>query len=273
MQTVPLLNAVGTYMSNYDAFRDRMITMEKDDVLPSFEGVSDPSVEKFYKVIGETTGMSPIRTKAATEKLITSPQSSLVVGTAYGLLDAIANNYDLDKGDYSIETLKSDKKNIFKNTGINVSKAFIGETDPKWKIYSQKETLDNIDMEAGTERARLRKKARELAMGTNTQEKLDKAVVEAQKIIDDIAEKSPIDAMYFMDSFKANIGESPASQEAVEIQYSATDKARAEKIKYLYNPQTEEDFTQIMREVYQQTGYKISDKTIYEYQTLYGKLK
>jgi hypothetical protein len=71
-------------MSNYDAFRDRMITMEKDDVLPSFEGVSDPSVEKFYKVIGETTGMSPIRTKAGVEKVITSPQSSLVVGTAYG---------------------------------------------------------------------------------------------------------------------------------------------------------------------------------------------
>jgi hypothetical protein len=273
MQTVPLLNAVGTYMSNYDAFRDRMITMEKEEVLPSFEGVSDPSVEKFYKVIGETTGMSPIRTKAATEKLITSPQSSLVIGMAYGLLDAMAEKYDLDKGDYNIETLKSDDKNALKNIGLNVKKAFINETDPKWKLYSQKETLDNIDKEAGTERARLRAKAKELAMGTNNQEQLDKSIAEAQKIALEIADKNPVDAKYFIESFKSNIGESPASQQSVEIQYSASDKARAEKIKLLYNPQTKDDFMRIMRDVYQQTGYKISPKTIYEYQQAYGELK
>jgi hypothetical protein len=273
MQLIPSFNAVGTYMSNYDAFRDRMITMEKDDVLPSFEGVTDPSVEKFYKVIGETTGMSPIRTKAGVEKVITSPQSSLVVGTAYGLLDAIANNYDLEKGDYNIETLKSDKNNIFKNTGINVSKAFVGETDPKWKMYSEKETLDNIDMEAGTERARLRAKAKELAKGTNDPKQLDKSVEEARKIADEIAEKNPIDAKFFIESFKSKIGESPALPQSIEIQYSASDKARAEKIKFLFNPQTKEDFSMIMRDVYQQTGYKISPKTIYEYQQAYGELK
>jgi hypothetical protein len=273
MQTVPLLNAVGTYMSNYDAFRDRMITMEKEEVLPSFEGVSDPSVEKFYKVIGETTGMSPIRTKAATEKLITSPQSSLVIGMAYGLLDAMAEKYDLDKGDYNIETLKSDDKNALKNIGLNVKKAFINETDPKWKLYSQKETLDNIDKEAGTERARLRTKAKELAMGTNKQEQLDKSIAEAQKLALEIAKKNPIDAKFFIESFKSNIGESPALPQSIEIQYSASDKARAEKIKFLFNPQTKEDFSMIMRDVYQQTGYKISPKTIYEYQQAYGELK
>ena len=273
MQTVPLLNAVGTYMSNYDAFRDRMITMEKEKVLPSFEGVSDPSVEKFYKVIGETTGMSPIRTKAATEKLITSPQSSLVIGMAYGLLDAMAEKYELDKGDYNIETLKSDDKNALKNIGLNVKKAFVTETDPKWKLYAQKETLDNIDKEAGTERARLRAKAKELAMGTNKQEQLDKSIAEAQKIALEIAKKNPIDAKFFIESFKSNIGESPALPQSIEIQYSASDKARAEKIKFLFNPQTKEDFSMIMRDVYQQTGYKISPKTIYEYQQAYGELK
>ena len=270
---IPVINAATTYSSNYDSFRDRMITMDKDKVLPAYEGVNDPNVEQFYKVIGEVTGMSPIRGKVATEKLITGPNSSFIIGMSYGILDAVAKQYPLDKGDYNLELAEKEKKSFIKQTGLNVSRAFVRETDPDWKLYNQKETLENIDMEAGTERARLRKKAKELAMGTNTQENLDKAVVEAQKIVDDIAEKNPIDAMYFMDSFKANIGESPASQEAVEVQYSATDKARAEKIKYLYNPQTKEDFTNLMKEVYQQTGYKISPRTIYEYQTLYGKLK
>ena len=270
---VPIFNAAFTYKSNYDSFRDRMITMEMGKVLPAYEGVNDPNVEQFYKVIGEVTGMSPIRGKVAVEKLITSPNSSFIVGMSYGLLDAVAKNYPLDKGEYNIELAEKEKKNFLKQFGLNMSKAFVRETDPDWKLYNQKETLDNIDMEAGTERARLRKKAKELAVGTNTQENLDKAVVEAQKIIDEIAKKNPIDAMYFMDSFKANIGQSSASQEAVEIQYSATDKARAEKIKYLYNPQTQDDFLNLMKDVYQQTGYKISQKTIYEYQNLYGKLK
>ena len=273
MQTVPLFNSVATYMSNYDAFRDRMVTLDKDKMLPSFEGVSDPDVEKFYKVIGEVTGMSPIRTKAAAEKLITGPQSSLVVGSAYGLLDAMVNSYDLDKGEYNIDVLKDDKENFIKNTGLNIKKSFITETDPKWKIYSQKESLDNIDMEAGTERERLRAKAKELAAKTGVQESRAEAIAEAQTLAREIAKKNSVDAKYFFESFKSNIGESPASQESVEVQYSASDKARAEKIKFLYNPQSQEEFSQIMREVYQQTGYRISDKTIYEYQRLYGKLK
>ena len=273
MQTVPLFNGVATYMSNYDAFRDRMIAIDKDKLLPSFEGVSDPDVEKFYKVLGETTGMSPIRTKAAAEKLITSPQSSLVVGAAYGLLDAMVNSYELDKGEYNLDVIKSDNKNFIKNTGLNFKKSLIAETDPKWKMYSRKETLDNIDMEAGTERARLRNKAKELSVRTNTPEQLEKSIEEARKIANEIAKKNPIDAKYFFNSFKANIGESPASPESIEIQYSASDKARAEKIKFLFNPQSEEEFFNIRRDVYDQTGYKISPKTIYEYQKEYGKLK
>jgi hypothetical protein len=128
-------------------------------------------------------------------------------------------------------------------------------------------------MEAGTERTRLRAKAKELAMGTNNQEQLDKSINEAEKIANEIAKKNPIDAKYFIESFKSNIGESPASQQSVEIQYSSSDKARAEKIRLLFNPQTQEDFSKIMKDVYQQTGYKISPKTIYEYQQEYGKLK
>ncbi len=273
MQTVPLINSIGTYMSNYDAFRDRMIAIDKDKLLPSFEGVSDPDVEKFYKVLGETTGMSPIRTKAATEKLITGPQSSLVVGAAYGLLDAMVNSYDLDKGEYNLDVIKSDNNNFFKNTGLNVKKSLIAETDPKWKMYSRKETLDNIDMEAGTERARLRNKAKELSVGTNNPGQLEKSTEEARKIANEIAKKNPIDAKYFFNSFKANIGESPASPESIEIQYSASDKARAEKIKFLFNPQSEEEFLNIRKDVYDQTGYKINSKTIYEYEKEYGKLK
>jgi hypothetical protein len=272
-EMVPVINAATTYSSNYDSFRDRMITMEKDEVIPAYEGVNDPNVEQFYKVIGEVTGMSPIRGKVATEKLITGPNSSFIVGMSYGLLDAIAKHYPLEKGEYNIEMANKEKNNFLKQTGLNVSKAFVRETDPDWKLYNQKENLDNIDREAGTERARLRKKAKELAIKTGSEEGRNEAVAEAQTLAREIAKKNPVDAKYFFESFKSNIGESPASQESVEVQYSASDKARAEKIKYLYNPQSKEEFSQIMREVYQQTGYKISDKTIYEYQRLYGKLK
>ena len=270
---IPTINAAVTYKTGYDTFRDRMVSMDMGEVLPAYEGVNDPNVEQFYKVLGEVAGVSPIRTKTAVEKVITGPNSSFIVGMSYGILDAVAKQYPLDGGDYSIKASESKMKNLAEQTGINFSKAFVRETDPSWNIYNQKETLDKIDMEAGTERARLRAKAKELAMGTNNQEQLDKSVDEAKKIAQDIAKENPIDAKYFFESFKSNIGESPASQESVEIQYSSSDKARAEKIRLLFNPQTQEDFSKIMKDVYQQTGYKISPKTIYEYQQEYGKLK
>ena len=270
---IPTINAAVTYKTGYDTFRDRMVSMDMGEVLPAYEGVNDPNVEQFYKVLGEVAGVSPIRTKTAVEKVITGPNSSFIVGMSYGILDAVARQYPLDGGDYSIKASESKMKNIAEQTGLNFSKAFVRETDPSWKLFNQKETLDKIDMEAGTERARLRAKAKELSMGTNNQEQLDKSVEEARNIANEIAKKNPIDAKYFFESFKSNIGESPASQESVEIQYSSSDKARAEKIRLLFNPQTQEDFSRIMRDVYQQTGYKISPKTIYEYQQEYGKLK
>ena len=270
---IPTINAAVTYKTGYDTFRDRMVSMDMGEVLPAYEGVNDPNVEQFYKVLGEVAGVSPIRTKTAVEKVITGPNSSFIVGMSYGILDAVARQYPLDGGDYSIKASESKMKNIAEQTGLNFSKAFVRETDPSWKLFNQKETLDKIDMEAGTERARLRAKAKELSIGTNNKEQLDKSVEEARNIANEIAKKNPIDAKYFFESFKSNIGESPASQESVEIQYSSSDKARAEKIRLLFNPQTKEDFSRIMRDVYQQTGYKISPKTIYEYQQEYGKLK
>jgi hypothetical protein len=270
---IPTINAAVTYKSNYDSFKDRMIVMNQGDIIPAYEGVNDPNVEQFYKVLGEVAGVSPIRTKVATEKVITGPNSSFIVGMSYGILDAVAKHYPLSGGEYDLKMAEKEKKSFIKRFKLDPRDIYVRETDPNWKLYNQKESLDKIDMEAGTERARLRAKAKELSMGTNDPKQLEKSVDEARKIAQEIAKKNPIDAKFFFESFKSNIGESPASQQSVEIQYAASDKARAEKIKKLYNPQTEEDFSRIMKEVYQQTGYKISPKTIYEYQQAYGKLK
>lgn len=270
---IPTINAAVTYKSNYDSFRDRMIAMNQGEVIPAYEGVNDPNVEQFYKVLGEVAGVSPIRTKVATEKVITGPNSSFIVGMSYGILDAVAKHYPLSGGEYDLKMAEKEKKSFIKRFKLDPRDIYVRETDPNWKLYNQKESLDKIDMEAGTERARLRDKAKELSMGTNNPKQLEKSVDEARKIAQEIAKKNPVDAKFFIESFKSNIGESPASQQSVEIQYSASDKARAKKIKKLYNPQTKEDFSQIMREVYQQTGYKIGPKTIYEYQQEYGKLK
>lgn len=270
---VPVFNAAFTYQSGYDTFRDRMVSMDMGKVLPAYEGVNDPNVEQFYKVLGEINGWSPIRTKTAVEKIITSPSSSFIVGMSYGILDAVARQYPLNSGDYNIKTSEDKMKNLAEQTGLNLSKAFVRETDPSWGLFNQKETLDNIDMAAGTERARLRAKAKELALGTNDPVKMEKSKKEALKLAQEIQKKNPIDAKYFLQSFKSNLGEAPSSQQSVEIQYSADDKARAKKIKLLYNPQNREDYMKIMRDVRKETGYKISAKTFYEYETAYGKLQ
>jgi hypothetical protein len=285
--SIPLLSALNTYQSNYDSFRKRAISLGFGGraPLPMDEGLNDPNVERFYQVIGkvfgetqelvtgEKSGLSPARLKVSVEKIITSPSSSIVVGAAYGLLDIITSVVPLDNELSSQERKASAVKIVeaLSKNGITVSKAIWGETNPDWKIYNKKEELERIDQESVSKRMRINGAAKELGreyFNAKTEEEKQAILEEAKKKSSEIAEENKIDGMYFRDTFLTAAKKRVATQNTNEIIYSVDDESRAKKFYNFYGDMTEEELLEVRRQIYNESGYKLSAKFKYEYDRL-----
>jgi hypothetical protein len=252
------------------------------------EGINDPNVERFYKVIGKITGelqelttgeksgVSPARLKASVEKVITSPSSSLVVGATYGLLDIITSVVPLDNEMSAAESKSAAAKVVaaLGKNGMSVSKSVWGESNPDWKVYNQKEDLMKIDQESGSKRMKLRDSAQELGLEyINAETEADKKSVldKAKAQVEKIKEENPVDAMYYKDSFMTSAKKRAVNQNINEIIYSKDEEARAKKVYLLYGDMTEEELLEVRKTIYSESGYKLSAKFKYEYDRLRKK--
>jgi len=80
----PTARAILTYETGYDFFREQpLVNQGYRKISKNTEGLSNPNVEQFYKEMGKDYDISPIRTKAAVESFLTSPQTNPLVGVIY----------------------------------------------------------------------------------------------------------------------------------------------------------------------------------------------
>jgi hypothetical protein len=283
--SVPTISMAMTYLTNYDLFRKRAVTMDFNEVLPMDEGINDPNVERFYKVIGKVTGdieelttgnkggVSPARLKASTEKVITSPSSSLVVGATYGILDILTSVIPLDNDMSAAESKNAVGKVVdaLGKNGISISKSIWGETNPDWKVYNQKEDLMKIDQESGSKRMKLSDSAKELGLeyiSAKTEAEKNAVIEKAKDKVNEIKEDNAIDAMYYKDSFMTAAKKRSASQNTNEIIYSKDEEARAKKVYLLYGDMTDQELLEVRSQIYNESGYKLGPKFKYEYDKL-----
>lgn len=146
----PALKAMVEYKYNLDLWRNKDITKQLGDILPQDEGRYNPSVASFYKIIGSSTGMSPIRLQKASENFIT--QSNPLVGLGYSLMDKMVNNYanlpesqrsKYDKGSISdIPVAAFDK----------IAGRIYSKTDPSVTYTKGKDIIDRINQTAGSKK-------------------------------------------------------------------------------------------------------------------------
>jgi hypothetical protein len=286
--SVPSISMALTYLTNYDLFRDRAVTMDFNEILPMDEGINDPNVERFYKVIGKVTGelqelttgeksgVSPARLKASVEKVITSPSSSLVVGATYGLLDIITSVVPLDNDMSAAESKSAVSKVVsaLGKNGMSVSKSLWGETNPDWKVYNQKEDLMRIDQESGSKRMKIRDSAQELGLDyIKAETEADKKDIlnKAKLQVEEVKKSNVVDAMYYRDSFLTAAKKRSASQNTNEIIYSKDEEARAKKVYLLYGDMSDDELLDLRKQIYQESGYSFSAKFKYEYDRLRKK--
>jgi hypothetical protein len=89
----PLVSGALAYFVNYDTFTGEKIFREPRDgkIAPEAEGMFDDKVENFYKTFAPKLGMSPVRTKAFVEKIVTTentnPTIALFNATLNGIFD------------------------------------------------------------------------------------------------------------------------------------------------------------------------------------------
>ena len=283
--SVPTISMAMTYLTNYDLFRKRAVTMDFNEVLPMDEGINDPNVERFYKVIGKVTGdieelttgnkggVSPARLKASTEKVITSPSSSLVVGATYGILDILTSVVPLGNDMSAAESKDAVGKVVdaLGKNGISISKSIWGETNPDWKVYNQKEALMKIDQESGSKRMKLSDSAKELGLeyiSAKTEAEKNAVIEKAKEKVNEIKEDNAVDAMYYKDSFMTAAKKRSASQNTNEIIYSKDEEARAKKVYLLYGDMTDQELLEVRSQIYNESGYKLGPKFKYEYDKL-----
>lgn len=111
----PLFSALVTYHTNYDLFYDKEVfsAPRGKDIHPTAEGLYDDRVDEIYKAIAPALGLSPIRSKAFVEKILTSESTNPTIGLIYAGFDAYAKE---DK------TLTGELANVINRLGESAGK-------------------------------------------------------------------------------------------------------------------------------------------------------
>jgi len=132
----PIVKATLTYATGYDFFREEPLSADIGKVPRAVEGLNNPNIEDFYKKLGTEHGLSPVRSKAFVESLITGPNTNPFVGMLYGGADAAVS----DKGMGEIG--KDLAKSVYKSTGKRVISY---TSDFNRQLEANKDLQDKID--------------------------------------------------------------------------------------------------------------------------------
>jgi len=89
---IPLINALNTYRSNYDSFRDTEVFSDAEDYPDRLEYYRGTS--KIYKKIGESLDLSPARLEAAVGKITTDPRNNIYYQAIDGVYEEMTEGMD-----------------------------------------------------------------------------------------------------------------------------------------------------------------------------------
>lgn len=204
----PTVAGANKYMTNYDTYRRSVISPDTEfgKIQPKDEGLYEKSIPYFYKAIGQVTGASPRRLKAATETIVTSPSTNGLVAVAYSIGDFVANI--LYKPDDKQESMYNGGV-IQALTGIKESsqRRLIRSVRPNWKDTSMDKAAE-IEMTEGSVRYRIKKITDQFA-----KEKDKEEFKEFLKTVD-----NPADVKYAIDRY---------------MKISTTDLSQVKKASYI----------------------------------------
>jgi len=258
---VPIISSSIAYFGNYDVFRKKIISYDKDEVMPSAEGYKDAYVHDIYKFLGDvTTGLeaesiSPKRLEVATEKIIGS-ESTLLTALLYQMTDKFLTVKEEKEG-ATPEEVQKQFQNLF-----GFGRSFIYEI-PKEKYTVPSDESKLINMRAMTSHKKIQKNLRIIAGKTSIDEmiKAGRLPQELETYIEGLDEPEVVKSYYLNYFKKISKGQMVEDDKYFEVANATTPKAEKELfLKHFGRPEdlTPEELSEISAN-FELIGYKPSD--------------
>jgi hypothetical protein len=134
----PMIKAILTYQTGYDFFREEPLSMNLESKPAPYEGIDMKSVEGFYKKLGPSVGLSPVRSKAFVESLITTPATNPFIGFLYGGAEAMTS--DKEAKEIGSNLVKNLKRSTVKRL-VSYTSDFNRSLDSKNKLNEKIEEI------------------------------------------------------------------------------------------------------------------------------------
>lgn len=254
----PAVKAVLTYQTGYDFFRDQPLSNDIGKVPLPVEGANMRSTEDFYKKIGENFGLSPIRTKAFVESMITSPSTNPFVGMLYGGADAASSDKDMKQigKEFATTIGKSTLKRV-----VSYPTDFNRQLATNDKLQDQ---IDNINIEKYKTKAKF---------ADLTKQFIAKEITE-KELVDEVLKLDPNDQKTMVNRIKDKIRMQDVDGSIIDIKYEQGADVKALMIMHYYGDITDgsEDSKQIVAQMKRAKGV-LTESVIFEYEKLLKQLK
>lgn len=262
LQRNPGLSAYLTYIYNYDTFYDQEVFKgpRNKKIKPSAEGLYDSRVDQIYKDLGEATGLSPKRTKAAIEKIITSETTNPIIGLIYSGYDVFAKE-DVDVSKEINQTFNRITQSISKKTKRFTNKNLIR--------YKEEAKLEEEEIRMETD---VYSKEQKVYSEIRKKYKDEKGTFTNEEFINLIKENfEPRDYKKYAKKYLGYIRNMNSDPVILDIVYEETPEVQALLIFNKFGDSFDEEEREEIIKVFKASGRKFSKKALFIYNQKYKK--
>jgi hypothetical protein len=262
LQRNPGLSALLTYIYNYDTFYDQDVFRgpRNKKIKPSAEGLYDSRVDQIYKDLGEATGLSPKRTKAAVEKIITSETTNPIIGLIYSGYDVFAKE-DVDVSKEINQTFNRITQSISKKTKRFTNKNLIR--------YKEEAKLEEEEIRMETD---VYLKEQKVYSEIRKRYKDEKGTFTNEEFINLIKENfEPRDYKKYRKKYLGYIRNMNSDPVILDIVYEETPEVQALLIFNKFGDSFDEEEKKEIIKVFRASGRKFSEKAKRIYSEKYKK--
>jgi hypothetical protein len=257
----PLASAFITYYFNEDTFTGEEIFRQPRDkkIDPTAEGIYDDKVEEFYKQIAPALGLSPIRSKAFIEKIVTSENTNPTIAIFNAALNGI-----FDKKTGLGEEFSGAIDRVFESAGKKITR------------YTNKDIIMYNEMDKA--------EAEEMRIETDIYKKEQKVYNEIKSIYKDggkmtVGQLGDIvkenfekqDWERYVEKYYTYIQNMGAPKQVLDILYEKTPEVQALKFYNRYGSTLDDEEIQEISSTMRTANKKISDKTFLIYKRKYQR--
>jgi hypothetical protein len=251
----PALSALVTYHTNKDLFYDKEVfsAPKGKDIHPTAEGMYDDRVDEIYKIIAPSLGLSPARSKAFMEKILTSENTNATIGLIYSGFDAAVKD---DK------TFGEEMKEMMDRMGRSAGRKLKRSTNKNLISYNMKAEEKTQKMIIETDIWKKEQKVYNLInKKVKAGEYFDQAEFNAM-ILDNF---DPIDYKKYYDKYNTFLKNTNLDRKILDVIYEDTPEVQALMLFNRFGNNLEADEMMLLKQVGKMAGRSVSKKAFFIY--------